>query len=256
MAMKPVNEPVFTILYPKKLKFLFLTNDQEKDLKMKPCPHAKDLKRWTDEVERLYDIYDKGELPWCPFTDHPVVPEGSCLTWETCRKCSFFHDWSHAQQVKINAQSGGGTLPVESDCSALPKLNIRCECSDGIVQGSTYLNVVKVEQEDDGSFTAVTDYWPNVKPGGVRGMSAKLTGLRFRVEARSGIVAVYDTAHPDYHDTPGCHADYPWTVCSWGGSYDQKTGHWNVDQRWLDKAHATCDLLNELSENVKDEVPE
>lgn len=45
--------------------------------------------------------------------------------------------------------------------SALPKLNIRCDTqSDGIL-GSTYLDVVKVEREDDDSLTAVTNYWPN-----------------------------------------------------------------------------------------------
>src|SRR5574337_661402 len=44
---------------------------------------------------------------------------------------------------------------------ATPILNIRCESvvPDG-VKGSTYLPVVRVEAEDDGSFTAVTNYWP------------------------------------------------------------------------------------------------
>ena len=76
-----------------------------------------------------------------------------------------------------------------------------------------------------------------------------MTGSRFRVEERSGIVAVYDTEHPEYQDTPGCHADYPWTVCSWHGTFDETAGHWNVDQRWIDKAHAACELLNTLSAN-------
>ena len=80
--------------------------------------------------------------------------------------------------------------------------------------------------------------------------------MRFRVERRSGIVAVYDTEHPEYQDTPGCHADYPWTVCSWHGAFDEKAGHWNVDQRWDDKAHAACDLLNTLSANNTGERPE
>lgn len=44
---------------------------------------------------------------------------------------------------------------------ATPILNIRCESvvPNG-VKGSTYLPVVRVEAEDDGSFTAVTNYWP------------------------------------------------------------------------------------------------
>lgn len=43
-----------------------------------------------------------------------------------------------------------------------PKINIRCEIkSEYGVSGTTRLNVVRVEMEDDGSFTAVTDYWPD-----------------------------------------------------------------------------------------------
>ena len=80
-----------------------------------------------------------------------------------------------------------------------------------------------------------------------------MTGSRFRVEERSGRVAVYDTEHPEYQDTPGCLDDYPWTVCSWHGVFDEKAGHWKVDQRWVDKAHATCELLNTLSANAENE---
>ena len=54
-----------------------------------------------------------------------------------------------------------GSRLAPPPCSAPPRLNIRCEYNDGIVSGSTYLNVIRVEAEDDGSFTAVTDHWPN-----------------------------------------------------------------------------------------------
>ena len=56
------------------------------------------------------------------------------------------------------------TEPQAASSAALPRLNIRCDCSDGTVHGSTNLNVVRVEQEDDGSFTAVTDHWPSDQP--------------------------------------------------------------------------------------------
>lgn len=80
---------------------------------------------------------------------------------------------------------------------------------------------------------------------------------RFRIEERSGIVAIYDTHHPDYSDTPGCHADYPWTVCHWQGRYAtfpdpacvNGTGNWTVEKRWIDKAQSTLDLLNRLHAN-------
>lgn len=53
-------------------------------------------------------------------------------------------------------------VPVYTAAPAamMPSLNIRCETArDGLI-GSTRLHVVRVEPEDDGSFTAVTDYWP------------------------------------------------------------------------------------------------
>ena len=80
---------------------------------------------------------------------------------------------------------------------------------------------------------------------------------RFRLEERSGIVAIYDTQHPEYADTPGCHADYPWVVCSWKGRYvtppDPEClngcGHWTVEKRWIEKACRTLELLNSLCAN-------
>jgi len=47
----------------------------------------------------------------------------------------------------------------------MPKLNIRCEINDGVAHGTTLLNVIRVEQEDDGSFTAVTNHWPEQAAG-------------------------------------------------------------------------------------------
>lgn len=43
---------------------------------------------------------------------------------------------------------------------ALPVIHIECETKEEGITGSTHLNVIRVEQEDDNSFTAVTDYWP------------------------------------------------------------------------------------------------
>jgi hypothetical protein len=52
-------------------------------------------------------------------------------------------------------------LTTKYDGNNLPRVNIICETkADGII-GTTTLNVIRVEIEDDGSFTAITDYWPN-----------------------------------------------------------------------------------------------
>lgn len=78
---------------------------------------------------------------------------------------------------------------------------------------------------------------------------------RFRVEERSGIVAIYDTEHDLYDDTPGCHGDYPWCVAYWTGHpvKDEEKGYikyWEVDNWKIKRAHETCDLLNSLCENA------
>lgn len=50
-----------------------------------------------------------------------------------------------------------------------PTIHIKCETTsshgDGPldrITGSTHLNVVRVEHEDDGSYTVVTDHWPTL----------------------------------------------------------------------------------------------
>ena len=68
--------------------------------------------------------------------------------------------------------------------------------------------------------------------------------LRFRIELRSGIVAVYDTHHPEYEDTPGCHADYPWGVAAWHGEYNKEAGYWEIEQWKIEKAYQLVSLLN------------
>jgi hypothetical protein len=42
----------------------------------------------------------------------------------------------------------------------LPTLHIQCETKTPGLMGTTSLDVIRVEQNDDGSFTAVTDHWP------------------------------------------------------------------------------------------------
>lgn len=78
---------------------------------------------------------------------------------------------------------------------------------------------------------------------------------RFTLEERSGIIAIYDTEHPDYQDTPGCHADYPWVVAHWNGSPVMNVNggidYWKVDNRWVNKAKETLNLLNSLSKGTK-----
>lgn len=43
------------------------------------------------------------------------------------------------------------------------------------------------------------------------------THNRFRVEERSGIIAVLDTKHADYKDTPGMSGGYNFVIAHWTG---------------------------------------
>jgi hypothetical protein len=54
----------------------------------------------------------------------------------------------------------GWTPPAAHPAPVLPTVNVRCETTNGSLQGVTYLNVIRVELEDDGSLTAVTNHWP------------------------------------------------------------------------------------------------
>lgn len=53
----------------------------------------------------------------------------------------------------VVADTGDGTAP-------LPRINVKCETVDNGITGATYLKVVRVEQEDDGSLTAVIGQKP------------------------------------------------------------------------------------------------
>lgn len=63
-----------------------------------------------------------------------------------------------ADSERLNCPACGGSGHV--DDAALPKVNIVCETRTDAVAGSMSLNVIRVEREDDGSVTAITDHWP------------------------------------------------------------------------------------------------
>ncbi len=54
-----------------------------------------------------------------------------------------------------------------------PRVNIKCVIEGDGIGGSTDLRVLRVEREDDGSYTAVTDFWPHDPPAPAGAASAK-----------------------------------------------------------------------------------
>jgi len=73
---------------------------------------------------------------------------------------------------------------------------------------------------------------------------------RFIMDVRSGIVAIYDTDHPDYDGMPnGCQSDYPFTVAAWFGYND---GQWKMHKCDLLQANEIHDLLNGVSNEHKE----
>lgn len=53
----------------------------------------------------------------------------------------------------VVADTGNSAAP-------LPRINVKCETTDNGITGAAFLKVIRVEQEDDGSLTAVIDHWP------------------------------------------------------------------------------------------------
>ena len=77
-----------------------------------------------------------------------------------------------------------------------------------------------------------------------RGQLDRIVMPRFIVEERSGIIAIYDTHHQAYRNTPGCHADYPWVVAAWYGEYNKERSRWEIRKWKIEKAYQLASLLN------------
>jgi len=69
---------------------------------------------------------------------------------------------------------------------------------------------------------------------------------RFLLERRSGIIAIYDTYHPKYQETDGCHSDYPWVIMSWFGTYNNEMGFWEIPKQKITEANNLFNLLSQL----------
>lgn len=79
-----------------------------------------------------------------------------------------------------------GTLSKPASPAEVPAINIRCERSDGATR-SAYLNPVRVELEDDGALTVVTDHWPAGVPDCVYdARGAKFLELRVEDKREDG----------------------------------------------------------------------
>lgn len=72
-------------------------------------------------------------------------------------------DYVYRAAEKLLALAEKQAGPVAAQGVA-PEVRIRCETESGGLKGSTYLNVIRVEVEDDGSLTAVTDHWSTQAP--------------------------------------------------------------------------------------------
>lgn len=82
-------------------------------------------------------------------------------------------------------------------------------------------------------------------------------GKRFLLDERSGIIAIYDSQHRLFHETAGCHADYPWTVCYWSGKqveHENGSVSWTLDPEVIQKARETCDLLNGIVSDFQEKL--
>lgn len=94
--------------------------------------------------------------------------------------CAEAEEWTLLDRVEFALRDAGFDYDLAFKCAWLaeygidprthpsadaPRINIKCEVVDNGIIGTTTLNVVRVDPEDDGSFTAVTDHWPSDAPG-------------------------------------------------------------------------------------------
>lgn len=86
----------------------------------------------------------------------PVYATGPAEGWEQGEVVDIeFHNRAEKPEGEgwrplVFADTGGSTKP-------LPRINVKRETVDNGIAGSAFLEVLRVEQEDDGSLTAVID---------------------------------------------------------------------------------------------------
>lgn len=106
---------------------------------LKALGAQKDVLAWARPVyARPVSTPDTGEwdeLVDIEFHTRPEKPEGE--------------GW----RPLVLADTGDGAAP-------LPRINVKCETVDNGITGTAFLKVIRVEQEDDGSLTAVIGHWP------------------------------------------------------------------------------------------------
>lgn len=89
--------------------------------------------------------------------DFHVTRAGDEL-WEISCKNERQHALTRLRALSRGAQAEPA---FQVEHGEAPAVNIRCELDAGHgIGASTSLRVVRVEREDDGSLTAVTDHWP------------------------------------------------------------------------------------------------
>lgn len=70
----------------------------------------------------------------------------------------------HAYSVALSIAESISAAALREQPEIPPRINIKCEAVfDGGIGATTSLNVLRVEREDDDSFTAVTDHWPEAR---------------------------------------------------------------------------------------------
>jgi hypothetical protein len=119
----------------------------------------------TSFIENTLKEIDEA-LAHQPAPERDPCESKPCSKWPKCG-CPSLYECIESEP-HFEEQPDGTVIPVDPSemqpAHELPKLNIRCETRDGLVHGTTRPNVIRVEQEDDGSYTAVTDHWPQEKP--------------------------------------------------------------------------------------------
>lgn len=92
------------------------------------------------------------------------------------------HPWRELTGDKLVLAMAYEIIRLRELSDKTPNIHIECEVrSDGII-GSTWLNVIRVEKNDDDSFTAVTDFWPNTEIAKLQAQNERIKKLFYYLD--------------------------------------------------------------------------
>ena len=124
------------------------------------------LEQWRQAVRAMEASTDAGQPAAVDGTQKGVVAWARLVYARPVNAPEPAEEWDEVVDIEFHTRpekpegEGWRPLVIADTCDGtapLPRINVKCETVDNGIAGSTYLEVIRVEQEDDGSLTAVIE---------------------------------------------------------------------------------------------------